>query len=30
MAQGMWTRFPDGRKDLAVRVAPAGRAYGSD
>ncbi len=30
MAQGMWTRFPDGRKDIAVRVAPGGRALGSN
>ena len=28
MAQGLWTRFPDGKKTLAVRVTPSGAAAG--
>lgn len=30
MAQGLWTRFPDGKKSVAIRMTPAGRAYGAD
>jgi soluble lytic murein transglycosylase-like protein len=30
MAQGLWTRFPDGNKTVAVRMAPSGIALGAD
>ena len=30
MAQGMWTRFPDGGKTIAVRMAPTGVSFGAD
>lgn len=30
MAQGLWVRFPDGSKTVAVRVAPSGVAFGAD
>ncbi|MCW2362114.1 MULTISPECIES: lytic transglycosylase domain-containing protein [Sphingobium] len=29
MAQGLWVRFPDGSKDVAVRVTPHGTAAGA-
>jgi len=29
MAQGLWTRFPDGGKDVAVRVVSGGNAAGA-
>lgn len=30
MAQGLWTRFPDGKKTVAVRMTPSGHSYGVD
>lgn len=30
MAQGLWTRFPDGKKAVAIRVAPSERAFGAN
>lgn len=30
MAQGLWVRFPDGGKTVAVRMAPSGVAFGAD
>jgi soluble lytic murein transglycosylase-like protein len=30
MAQGLWTRFPDGNKTVAVRMAPSGVSFGAD
>jgi len=30
MAQGLWTRFPNGGKTVAVRMARSGVAFGSD
>jgi soluble lytic murein transglycosylase-like protein len=30
MAQGMWTRFPDGKKTIAVRMTGEGRTSGAD
>jgi len=30
MAQGLWVRFPDGSKTVAVRVASSGVAFGAD
>jgi soluble lytic murein transglycosylase-like protein len=30
MAQGLWTRFPDGGKQVAVRIAPTGVSFGAD
>jgi soluble lytic murein transglycosylase len=30
MAQGMWTRFPDGKKTVAIRMTPEGRSAGAD
>jgi soluble lytic murein transglycosylase len=30
MAQGLWTRFPDGNKTIAVRMAPSGVSFGAD
>ena len=30
LAQGMWSRFPDGGKDLAIRMTPTGKAFRSD
>jgi soluble lytic murein transglycosylase-like protein len=30
MAQGMWTRFPDGKKTIAVRMTAGGRDAGAD
>lgn len=30
MAQGLWTRFPDGGKQVAVRIAPTGASFGAD
>jgi soluble lytic murein transglycosylase-like protein len=30
MAQGLWTRFPDGSKTVAVRMSPSGVSFGAD
>lgn len=30
MAQGLWTRFPDGGKQVAVRIAPTGVSFGAN
>ena len=30
MAQGLWTRFPEGGKTVAVRMAPSGVSFGAD
>ncbi len=30
MAQGLWTRFPDGNKTIAVRMSPSGVSFGAD
>lgn len=30
MAEGMWTRFPDGKKTVAVRMMPSGRTASAD
>src|SRR5690606_15877106 len=30
MAQGLWTRFPDGKKTVAVRVLPGGQVARAD
>ncbi len=30
MAQGLWTRFPDGKKTVSVRIAPPGQVASAD
>jgi hypothetical protein len=30
MAQGLWTRFPEGNRTMAVRIAPGGMSFGAD